>query len=262
MHDLSCSLPLSAPSARQRAPARAWRRLLVTLGLALAPAPALAAGGAFVVDDAEVGKAGECKVESWVSVATNHDMAAITQPACVVNFGAPVELGGAVGRFRSGDEWTTTGGPKAKVNILPIATGRVGLALAGAASWDFSTGQYQGQILYVPLTYQVNDDFRINLNAGWQYDAPTKLSYAYWGAAFEWTFMKPLTLVGEVFGLYGNLPPFEDDEAPSSRSIRQPRAQIGLRLTPVDSVDLDLIYGHNISGENAHWLTVGVNLRF
>jgi len=28
------------------------------------------------------------------------------------------------------------------------------------------------------------------------------------------------------------------------------------------SVNIDLIYGRNIAGENANWLTLGVNLRF
>jgi hypothetical protein len=35
-----------------------------------------------------------------------------------------------------------------------------------------------------------------------------------------------------------------------------------LRVTPVDNVDVDLIYGRNISGENANWFTLGVNARF
>ena len=27
-------------------------------------------------------------------------------------------------------------------------------------------------------------------------------------------------------------------------------------------IDLDLIYGRNIAGENANWITVGLNVRF
>ena len=40
------------------------------------------------------------------------------------------------------------------------------------------------------------------------------------------------------------------------------RAQLGLRYTPIESLDIDLIYGRNISGENANWITVGLNVRF
>lgn len=49
---------------------------------------------------------------------------------------------------------------------------------------------------------------------------------------------------------------------PAPNAIREPRTQIGLRFTPQDNIDLDLIWGRNITGENAHWLTLGLNLRF
>ncbi len=35
-----------------------------------------------------------------------------------------------------------------------------------------------------------------------------------------------------------------------------------MRYTPQDNVDIDVIWGHNITGENAHWLTLGINFRF
>lgn len=94
---------------------------------------ARAAGGAYVVDDVEIGKPGDCKVESWVQTASNHDFAAVTSSACVANLGIPVEVGTQFQRSRSGDAWTSTAGPKAKINIVPVETGRVGLA--GSASW-------------------------------------------------------------------------------------------------------------------------------
>jgi len=61
-------------------------------------------------------------------------------------------------------------------------------------------------------------------------------------------------LIGEVFGLAG--------QRQEGRSVTEPRAQIGLRWTPAEAFDIDLIYGRNIAGENANWLTVGLNLRF
>jgi hypothetical protein len=30
----------------------------------------------------------------------------------------------------------------------------------------------------------------------------------------------------------------------------------------VDNLDIDVIYGRNVFGENAHWITLGFNLRF
>ena len=221
-----------------------------------------AAGGAYVVDDVDIGKPGDCKVESWAQAASNHDFAAVTSPACVVKLGVPIELGVQLQRSRSGDDWTTGAGPKAKINIIPSETGKIGVGIAGALGWTLGNGQYTGHLVYVPLTYQVSDAFRINVNGGWSYDGVARLSYAYWGAGFEWNFVKPLTLIGEVYGLYGELPAVQEDDAPSPDSLRQPRTQIGLRFTPQDNVDIDVIYGHNIGGENAHWMTLGLNVRF
>jgi hypothetical protein len=258
MRYLARSLAFAAPGARSCAlatgPARWLVGLLAAVGLAMAPAAAHAAGGSFIVDDAEIAKPGTCKVESWLATASNHDMLAITQPACVVNLGIPTELTAAAARVHSGDVWQTQVGGKVKINILPAEIGKVGVSLAGSAGWDAGNGEYLFNLLYVPFTFQLREDFRINLNAGWQYDAVGKLSYALWGTAFEWNFVKPLTLIGEVFGLAG--------PASDPSTITTPRAQLGLRITPVDNIDLDLIYGHNITGENAHWLTIGVSLRF
>ncbi len=48
--------------------------------------PAQAAGGAFVVDDGEIGKPGDCKIESWASFASNADFLGVTSPACGAGF--------------------------------------------------------------------------------------------------------------------------------------------------------------------------------
>ena len=56
---------------------------------------------------------------------------------------------------------------------------------------------------------------------------------------------KPFTLIGEVFG----------------QGSQNTGAQLGLRYTPVEKIDFDLIYGRNLTGEHANWITLGVNLR-
>ena len=50
------------------------------------------AGAAYAVDTAEVSEIGACKVESWVSLANNHDFFAAVAPACVMNLSRPVEV--------------------------------------------------------------------------------------------------------------------------------------------------------------------------
>ena len=228
--------------------------LLSIAAASLLPDSATAAGGAFLVDDALIGKPGECKVESWVSIASNHDFLAVTQPACVINAGIPVEVGATLVRSRSDGEWSTGAGPKAKINIIPLDDRGFALGLSGNTLWNLNTGQNVGSNFNVPFTIQASKDFRINLHAGWLYDAVERVNYGTYGAGFEWNFVQPLTLIGEVFALAG---PRQE-----ARSVTEPRAQIGLRWTPAEAFDIDLIYGRNITGENANWLTVGLNLRF
>ena len=225
---------------------------------------AWAAGGAFAVDDSETGKPGECKVESWVSVATNAagDLVASTSPACVVNFGHPVEIGGQFQRTKSDREWGTSAGVKAKANLLPAGSNKVGLGLSGGVNFDLLTHQASSYFINVPATLTITEELRFNLNAGWLHEREGKLDWFTWGAGFEWNFVKPLMLIAEVYGQTGRLQAVADGEPPPPNSVRRPRVQAGLRVTPSEKLDLDLIYGHNITGENAHWFTAGLNLRF
>ena len=47
-----------------------------------------------------------------------------------------------------------------------------------------------------------------------------------------------------------------------SPHLNDPRAQFVFRLKPNENLDFDVIYGRNITGENANWITVGMNVRF
>ena len=215
-----------------------------------------AAGGAFAVDDSEVGKPGECKVESWASFAGNKDFIGAIAPACVANLGRSVELGVQVQRARGDGEWGTGLTLKAKTNIIPLEGNRFGLGISGSTSWDLITGDNTGGTINVPLTFEVSEPFKINLNAGWLHEREGSVNWFTWGGGFEWAFMKPFTLIGEVFGQIGDLP------ADTPGSVRNPRAQVGLRYTPMDNLDIDVIYGRNITGEDSNWITAGLNVRF
>src|SRR4029453_8665525 len=87
--------------------------------LAWLPAGAArAANGAYAVDAADIGEAGSCKVESWLSSGSNTDFMAVPNPSCVVNPFQPVELSAFTSHARSDGEWSTTIQPKAKTNIV------------------------------------------------------------------------------------------------------------------------------------------------
>ena len=100
--------------------------LAITAGSALlASGEARAANGAYAVDAADISEVGSCKVESWISTATNTDFSAVANPSCVANIFRPVELSLLTNRFRSDGDWSTSIAPKAKWNIVPTGIGKL-----------------------------------------------------------------------------------------------------------------------------------------
>src|SRR5215218_4703252 len=95
---------------------------------AFAGQDARAANGAYAVDAADISEVGSCKVESWLSAATNTDFSAVANPSCAVNIFRPVELSLQTVRSRSEGEWSTSFAPKAKWNFIPTGVGRFGLS--------------------------------------------------------------------------------------------------------------------------------------
>jgi hypothetical protein len=219
------------------------------LGWLVNPLPLYAAGGAYAVDDVEVGAAGSCKIETWGSFADNRDWIGVMSPACVVNLLAPVELTAQAARFRTDNDLGAAFSLKGKVNVIPVEVGKVGLGLTGGGFFDPVTGDNNGAFATVPVTFALTSSFRINLNAGWFYQSIDNRHLGYYGAGFEWNFVKPLTLIAEVYGF-------------TNSDVREPRFQAGIRYHAAEAVDIDLVYGRNITGEKANWITVGMNLRF
>src|SRR3979409_2690323 len=84
--------------------------------IALGGQDARAANGAYAVDAADISEVGSCKVESWLSAATNNDFSAVANPSCVVDPFRPIELSLQTIRARSDGDWSTTVAPKAKTN--------------------------------------------------------------------------------------------------------------------------------------------------
>jgi hypothetical protein len=216
---------------------------------------ARAAGAAYVVDTADVSEPGACKVESWASAASNHNFFAATSPACVANLFRPVELSAQFSRARAGEEWATAAAPKIKTNLVPTAIGSWGFAISGTATYDLTAQQNAALAITVPATLRLSNVIRINLNAGWQWDRVAGQHYATYGAGIDWrTPDNVWTLTAEVFGQLG--------ARQDAIGITEPRFQVGLRWHPIDEFNVDLIYGRNIYGENANWITLATVFRF
>ncbi len=234
-------------------------RLLVLLGVVAAGAvlfmtgDAFAANGAYAVDAADISDLGSCKLESWLSTATNTDFSAVANPSCVVDFGRPVELTLQTNYARMDGEYGTTLSPKIKFNIEPTGIGKFGYSFLASAGIDAQTGQNTSLLAEIPLTYRFSEITRINLNAGVFRDMVANQTYFTYGVGFDWKLSEVFQYTIEAFGLIGSA------DAPS---IVRPRIQTGLRYRPNDIFSLDVIYGHNITGEGANWITVGTTIRF
>ena len=214
---------------------------------------ARAANGAYAVDAADISDVGSCKVESWLSAATNTDFSAVANPSCAVNIFRPVELSLQTVRSRSNGEWSTTIAPKAKWNFIPTGVGRFGLSFYAGGSLDALTGEHLTAFAVVPVTYRLTETMRINLNGGWLWDRSVDRHYLLYGVGFDWKLTDIFQWTIEAFGQAGQ------SDTPSA--IR-PRFQTGIRYRPNEIFSVDLIYGHNITGENANWITIGTTIRF
>lgn len=237
--------------------------MLATLRIALLIAGAVfsflstqahAAGTAYGVDTAEVGEAGNCKIESWLSYASNQDFVGVTNPSCIVNLGRAVEVSTQIQRSRADGEWGTSVAPKLKTNLVPSDIGKFGVAVAAGAIYDVNAKDISGFYAYAPATIRLSNVMRINVNAGWQMDRTENRHFFLYGAGFDIrTPDNVWTLTAEVFGLVG---------LAETRSEVQPRFQVGLRWRPVDRFSMDVILGRNITGENANWITLATSIRF
>ena len=219
----------------------------------LAADQARAANGAYAVDAADISEVGSCKVESWLSAATNSDLTAVANPSCVANILRPVELSMLTNGSRSDGDWSTTIAPKAKTNLVPTGIGKFGLAFYAGGSFDALTGDNLTAFAVVPVTYRFSEVMRININGGWLWDRIADRHYLTYGVGFDWKFTEVLQWTIEAFGQAG---------ATDVPSVVRPRFQTGVRYRPNEIFSVDVIYGHNITGENASWITVGTTIRF
>ena len=234
-----------------------WARLIAlacVATVAIMPTHgAHAANGAFAVDAADISEVGSCKLESWISTATNTDFSLVANPSCVVDVGKPMELSMLSSRSRSDGDWSTAFQPKAKTNLVPTGIGKVGFSIYGGSSFDVLTGDNLGAFAVVPVTYRISETMRINLNGGWLWDRILDRNYLTYGIGWDWKFTDVLQLTVEAFGQAGPA---------GVPSITKPRFQTGVRYRPNDVFSIDLIYGRNIQGENANWITLGTTIRF
>jgi hypothetical protein len=257
MHDMKVPATIEAAS-RFMGPRQDWVyacpgvlafALFMILVVPTPKAFAARLGGAYYVDDAEIGKPGSCEIESWSSFAANGDRIAVFSPACVLNLGRPVELGTNIVNLRSDAQGDTIATLTAKTVPIPIGPSGFGLAIAGAIIYDPGHQTGNGVIVNVPMSFDFSKRLRVNLNLGAQYnDGDPRGLFATGGAGVSWNFVDQWSVISEVFAIMG----------PGQSN---PRFQSGIRYSPTKNIDWDLIYGRNLTGEGANWITLALTVR-
>ena len=180
------------------------------------PQQAHAANGATAVDDTDIDPVGNCKVDSWASFASNSDRVGLMAPGCVFNIGQPVDITTALARVRQSHEWSS--GAAVKIRTFRIESGKVSALFSAAVAYDFTNSEVADFLVNIPVTFQILENFKLNLNGGWLHNRPDDLHWATWGASFDWNVNQRFSLIGELFGLVGD----RDPERPHAR--RSPRA--------------------------------------
>lgn len=220
------------------------RRLVFLFSILLA-APAVAAGGAYIVDDSEIGPASECKLETWAAFARDRERSFVAAPACVVSL---IELGVAVERAHADDAWTTAVQPKAKATLLPVDRYGIGVGIAAGAGVTTRTQKADTLAAQIPVSLQPVPEMRVNLNLGWERDRTVPRDYVTWGLGTDVAIRDDLAAIAEVFG--------RDHGA-------RPGMQVGIRPTLLDGrLDLDVILGRSVTQSRSNRLTLGATLRF
>jgi len=210
------------------------------------PAPALAAGGPYVVEDAEVIETGSCEVEAWYARAGRHDWQTTLAPAC--NFLGDTEIGADLIRAREAGDRSSSLTFHGKTVLSDAGPDGVMAGLMAGIGYNMSDDRFDGIFALVPLSFDPSDDLRLNLNLGWEYErGDNTRHYLTWGTGFDWEVHHQVSMIGEIFG----------------RHRGKPGAQIGLRPELIeDRLHLDIVYGRNLTGERDNWLTVGGAVRF
>jgi hypothetical protein len=216
-----------------------------TLGVAAMASPALAAGGAHVVDDAAVEAAGTCHLESWLTFASGHSGQANLGPGCTPRALPNLELDGYVLHSWTRDVSDTEIGLAPK---LVLRSERRGLGIGVEASLGYGVERHRltSASVIVPLTIPVSSWLRANFNLGWQWSGITHHHDLFLGGQAEIALSKQLNLMGEAFTL----------------DRGKPGEQLGLRWTPGKGrIDLDLIGGHYVDGIARNAITLGLTVR-
>lgn len=214
----------------------------------LSAGPALASGGAHVVDDAAVETPGTCHLENWVTRSSGGQWLLNSGPACTRKAWPDLEIGGFVSHAWSDDvgDGDSVIGLTPKLNLRSEERG-IGVGIATGIGYGVDRGRFEMASVIVPVTIPAGKRLRFNLNGGWQWSAGAQGHDLFVGGQVEAAIMPNLGLMAEGF----------------TRDNGKAGGQVGARWTTANGrVDVDLLAGRYVDGETPTALTIGATLRW
>lgn len=223
-----------------------WLAWLLPPAALLAPGAALAAGGPHVIDDSEVETAGDCHLETWLTLSSDDQRHVNAGLGCTPETIPTLELGGYVSHAWSPGSDDTMVGVTPKLTLRPAESG-LGVALAGSLSYGLDRSRIETAALIAAATVPASDRLRVNLNAGWVWSEAGPGSELFVGAQAEWGVAPGLGLMAEAF----------------TRNHGKAGGQAGVRWTTDDGrIDVDLVSGRYVDGATPTSVTLGLTGRW
>lgn len=232
------------PTARQARPSSPALVGLIALMLLGLSTNALAAGGAHIVDDANVEEPGVCHFETWATRRSTNTGVIVAAPACTAKSTPNLELGLSFTNASQPGRDTQTIGPAVKYVLHAADHGAAGVALSATTSWSSQTNRMETASMVVPITFHPSPLFNVNLNGGWLWTRTGTRSALFLGGQIEWQAAKKLNVMSEVF----------------ERTDGVPGGQAGMRWSPRETFDIDLLVSHGFDGTAHANATIGVTL--
>jgi hypothetical protein len=222
----------------------------VFAGTLLLPLQAAFAAGPYVVDDADIVEPNKIQIESWYNHSSTNENTGTIDAAYQLLPHAEFTLLNAYDVQSGGNSDLIS--PQVKYKWRD---GDDGKEVASSAVFGFNYSAthngFSNMFAYIPSTLTLNDIVDINADLGWQYDNDTSRHSLTWGIGTELHASESFSFVGEVF----NQQMFGQHET-------RPGLQCGPRYNMLENLQLDLVYGHDITGVTANWITAGFTAVF
>jgi hypothetical protein len=223
-------------------------RLLVLVLLVLT-SPLAFAVRPFMTDDARIGTAQSCQLESWMRVYRK-STETWNFPACNLTGNLEITGGGGHARYDgqpSSNDYVLQG----KTMLKVLEPNSYGVALAVGRIYHPAATQGPNSLgnnyAYMPVSFSLLDDrLVIHNNLGWLRDNLTKQDNLTWGTGGEYVFNPRISMMAETYGDNRN----------------HPYWQVGLRgfIVP-GKVQVDATFGNQRYGDrDTQWFSIGLRL--